>query len=77
MPGSADRERRLQILEHYYVNNLQQRHENGDIDTDFVEIQLLKFYKDQGRTIKNFKKTANTRREDIKTAMENLGVLAI
>ena len=57
--------------------NLLDRHENGDINYDFVDDQLHRFYKDQGKTIGNFKRTKNTRREDIQAALEELGVLAI
>ncbi len=77
MPGSADRNTRIRMLKQYYTNNLLERHENGDIDKEFVKDQLEKFYKDQGRTIKNFKRTSNTRREDIQAALEELEVLAI
>ena len=76
MPGSADRNTRIRMLKQYYTNNLLERHEK-ELNIEFVKDQLEKFYKDQGRTIKNFKRTSNTRREDIQAALEELEVLAI
>lgn len=77
MPGSADRNKRIRMIKQFYTINLLDRHENGDINYDFVDDQLHRFYKDQGKTIGNFKRTKNTRREDIQAALEELGVLAI
>ncbi len=76
MPGSADRNTRIRMLKQYYTNNLLERHEK-ELNIEFVKDQLEKFYKDQGRTIKNFKRTSNTRREDIQAALEELEVLAL
>tara|TARA_R110000824_G_scaffold91245_7_gene222148 strand:- start:836 stop:1069 length:234 start_codon:yes stop_codon:yes gene_type:complete len=77
LPGSADRLKRIRIIKQFFENNLKERFENDEISFESVQENILNFYKSQSKIIPNFKKTANTRREDIQAALEELGVLTI
>jgi Sec-independent protein translocase protein TatA len=77
MPGSADRLKRIRMIKKYYTDNLAEQVNTVGMGIDTIKEKLNDFYKSQGRTISNFKRTSNTRREDIQAALEELEVLAI
>jgi len=74
LPGSADRNKRIRMIKHYYTNNLAEQVNTGGMGLDTIKEKLNDFYKSQGRTISNFKRTSNTRREDISAALDELEV---
>mgnify|MGYP003640350763 FL=1 len=65
MPGSADRLKRIRIIKQFFENNLQERFEKDEMSFESVQENILNFYKSQAKIIPNFKRTSNTRREDI------------
>jgi len=78
LPSSADRLKRIRMVKKYYTDNLAEQVNKAEIcSLDTIKEKLNEFYKSQGRTISNFKRTSNTRREDIQAALEELEVLAI
>lgn len=77
MPGSADRLKRIRIIKQFFENNLQERFEKDEMSFESVQENILNFYKSQAKIIPNFKRTSNTRREDIQAALEELGVQTI
>ena len=75
MPGSADRLKRIRMIKQFYTHNIAEKvsiGENASLDT--IKEKLGVFYKDQGKTIANFKRTSNTRREDIQAALDELEI---
>tara|TARA_R110002049_G_scaffold41166_1_gene124395 strand:- start:306 stop:539 length:234 start_codon:yes stop_codon:yes gene_type:complete len=77
LPGSADRLKRIRIIKQFFENNLQERFEKDEMSFESVQENILNFYKSQAKIIPNFKRTSNTRREDIQAALEELGVQTI
>ena len=74
MPGSADILKRIQMLKQFYTHNLAEQVNTEGMSLDTIKEKLKDFYKSQGKTISNFKRTSNTRREDIQAALDELEV---
>ena len=77
MPGSADRLKRIRMIKQFFENNLKEPFEKDEMSFESVQENILTFYKSQAKIIPNFKRTSNTRREDIQAALEELGVQTV
>tara|TARA_R110002110_G_scaffold396889_1_gene611929 strand:- start:330 stop:527 length:198 start_codon:yes stop_codon:yes gene_type:complete len=62
------------MLKQYYTHNLAEQVDNEGMSLDTIKEKLIDFYKSQGKTISNFKRTSNTRREDIQATLDELEI---
>ena len=76
MQKKHDRKARHRTLIAWFNTTLAEDNDKGILSVVEIEAQMTTFYKQQARTMEMFDKTANTRKEDIQTVLENLAVIS-